>query len=67
MQVQKLLNELRGIKRDEIMRVVQGVPAAWDVNQAAREALVNLLSRRAEWLAERLPGLLWPHWNISTS
>ena len=55
----ELLNELRGIKRDEIMQVVQGVPAAWDVNQAARGALVNLLSQRAEWLTDRLPGLLW--------
>lgn len=58
-RVRELLDELRGIRRDEIVQVVQGVPAVWDVNQAAREALVNLLSQRAEWLVDRLPGLLW--------
>jgi hypothetical protein len=29
-RVGELPNELRGIKRDEIMQVVQGVPAVWD-------------------------------------
>lgn len=58
-RVGKLLNELREIKREEILRVVQSVPAPWDLSPAVREALVDFLSRRAEWLTDRLPGLLW--------
>ncbi len=55
----RLLKELREVTRDEIFQVARGVPAAWDLNEAAREALVDFLSRRAAWLADRLPGLLW--------
>ena len=58
-RVTRLLEELREVTRDEIFQVARGVPAAWDLNEAAREALVDFLSRRAAWLADRLPGLLW--------
>jgi hypothetical protein len=57
--VLRVVTDQGKVKRDEMMQVVQGVPAAWDVSQAARGALVNLLSQRAEWLADGLPGLLW--------
>ncbi len=47
------------VRRKEIVQIVQGIPAAWEVNQAARDAWVSLICLRAGWLADNLPRLLW--------
>ena len=48
------------VGRGEIVQIVQGMPAAWEVSRAARDEWVNLICLRAGWLADNLPGLLWP-------
>jgi hypothetical protein len=59
-RVRRILADLRLVGREEIVQIVQGIPAAWEVSQAAREAWVKLICQRAGWLPDNLPGLLWP-------
>jgi hypothetical protein len=58
-RVKRILEDLRVVEREEIVQIVQGVPAAWEVSPAARDAWVSLVFRRAGWLADHLPHLLW--------
>jgi hypothetical protein len=41
-------------------RFKAGVPAAWQVDQPTRNALADFLVKRAAYVAETLPGSLWP-------
>lgn len=59
-RIRRILGDLRMVGREELVQIVQGVPAAWEVSRAARDAWVNLICQRAGWLADSLPGLLWP-------
>lgn len=52
--------DLQLITREQIGAIVSRVPIAWQVDQAARSALTDFIMRRAEFVADDLPGRLWP-------
>lgn len=45
---------LRSLDADEVRRIVESIPAAWDVAPPARAALRELICRRAAFLADRI-------------
>jgi hypothetical protein len=51
---------LRGVKQEEVRRIVDGIPTEWDVPRAARDALVEFISRRAAFVCEHIEGCIWP-------
>lgn len=51
--VAQAINDLRYITATEITSVVQKIPAQWEVDQSGREALIDLISRRAAFLTDQ--------------
>jgi hypothetical protein len=43
-----------------LTEITQSIPPEWDVSQAAREALVDLLLGRASYVADCIIERLWP-------
>lgn len=41
--------------------IVAGIPPAWEVNEATRDALNRFLAERSRWLSSRAPSLFRPH------
>src|SRR5207249_10035864 len=51
---------LRAIPPAEIRAIVESIPSAWDVSRAARDALADLILRRAAFVADHVEGWIWP-------
>jgi hypothetical protein len=59
-QVRQAANRLRTIDRDTVTRITQALPREWDVAKDVQEALVDLIVRRAVFVAESIESKLWP-------
>jgi hypothetical protein len=51
---------LQSLKVDDVRKMVESIPAAWEVEQPARTALCELISRRALFVADRIDHGWWP-------
>lgn len=40
--------------------MTQAIPREWDVNRAARDALIELVLRRANYVADTVETRIWP-------
>lgn len=58
--VRQAVAQLRQITRQELQMIVDEIPAVWDVDQAARTALIDFLLQRAAFVAETIEVRLWP-------
>ena len=47
-------NRLGQVKAEEVRTVVGAIPTEWQVSDKAREALGQLICRRASWLADTI-------------
>ena len=54
------IRELRGISPEEVRQMVDGIPREWDVSRAARDALVEFITRRAAFVCDHTEGEMWP-------
>ncbi len=63
-EMAKAVCDLKLVTSEQLWRIVNKVPAAWQVDTAARNALVNFLIHRAEYVTSDLPGRLWPQGNL---
>ena len=54
------VRNLRAIAREEMRKIVDGIPQEWDVPQRARDALVEFISRRAAFVSAHIEGWIWP-------
>ncbi len=54
------VQNLRAIRPEEVRSIVESIPAEWDVSRAAREALMELIVRRAAFVSEYIEGWIWP-------
>ena len=60
LELTRAVSDLKLITRERIAAIVSLVPTAWQVDQVARDALTDFIMRRAEYVADDLPGRLWP-------
>ncbi len=51
---------LRAIAREEVRQIVASIPREWDVPTSARDALIELICRRAVFVSDRIEGWIWP-------
>jgi hypothetical protein len=58
--VGRSVSHLRQANRQLLTEITQSIPPEWDVSQAAREALVDLLLGRASYVADCIIERLWP-------
>jgi hypothetical protein len=58
-QVRQACARLRTITRRQVETIVASVPAAWAVEDSARQALADLLFRRADFVAGTLVGAIF--------
>jgi hypothetical protein len=59
-KVVKAATRLRTLTRPLVMGMVASIPAEWQVAEGARTALLDLIVRRAEFVATRIEGWLAP-------
>ncbi len=52
--------DLKSIERDLVTEMTHDIPNEWEVTKAALDALVDLVTRRAAYVADRIETLLWP-------
>lgn len=57
-QVSQALDDLGALQRYEIEEIVGTVPAEWEVDQPAREALLELILRRATFIRDNSEGII---------
>jgi hypothetical protein len=53
-----IAERLKRLTREQVESMIEEVPAAWQVDEAAAEAWADLLIGRAAFVAEHLPGRL---------
>jgi hypothetical protein len=58
--VGRCADRLRQASRAMLLQITQTMPAEWDVDRSAREALVSLLLGRARYVADCIIERLWP-------
>jgi hypothetical protein len=56
--VRQAIQDLRTITQPEIAAIVGTIPTAWEVDQPSRDALVELISRRANFIAGRTESII---------
>lgn len=59
-RVVPVLEDLKLIKREQIVQILASVPPEWQLDGNVREAMVNFLMARAGWLGDNLESLLFP-------
>jgi hypothetical protein len=63
-EVARAADDLRSVDRATVVRMVHAVPGEWDVDRAAREALVSLIVERARHVADTIEGRIWPQMQL---
>ena len=58
--LQEAVGRLGEIREEDVRPIVDGIPRAWDVGDAARAALVTFAVGRARFLGDTMERELWP-------
>jgi len=58
--MKRALSDLQTIKRSDVEKVVRAIPVEWQVNRPIRDALVNLICDRAQFLVDDFISRKWP-------
>lgn len=58
--LQEAVGRLGEIREEDVRPIVDGIPRAWDVSDAARAALVTFAVGRARFLGDTMERELWP-------
>jgi len=58
--VTQAVADLKLIRRTDVETMVAAVPAEWQVSSSARAAWVELICRRADFVARTVSDLIWP-------
>ena len=56
--------DLNGIAPQIVKELAQRIPKEWDVSPAAMDALIDLIVRRAAYVAETIESHLWPQGSL---
>ncbi len=59
-ELRSAVRTLRAVAQAEVRRIVDSVPREWEVTQAARDALVEFICRRAAFVCDHIEGWIWP-------
>lgn len=59
-EVTAAAQRLGALQRNELSNIVEKIPVQWDVNKAAREAMVGFLFDRARYLSDKIENGIWP-------
>lgn len=57
-------DDLKGITAEIVREMANQVPKEWEVSQVAMDALVDLIVRRAAFVAETIESHLWPQGSL---
>jgi hypothetical protein len=55
---------LRGVAPAAVREIVDSIPPAWDVAGPSRDALVDLICRRARYVADHIEEMIWGRWEF---
>jgi hypothetical protein len=62
--VEAAISRINEVTKQTVSGIVATIPADWEVKKGARDALIELICRRAEFVAENFPSqiskLAWP-------
>jgi hypothetical protein len=58
--VAQAVADLKTLKKSDVEAMVARVPTAWQVNDSARRSWIELICRRAEFVAAMVTSLIWP-------
>ena len=56
--VRRAIQDLQAITQPEIAAIVSTIPTAWEVDQPSRDALVELISRRASFIVNQADSII---------
>jgi hypothetical protein len=59
-QVEQAVADLRRIDPAEVRSIMQTIPRQWDVAKDVQKALIDLIVRRAAFVADTMIARLWP-------
>lgn len=60
LDVAQAVADLKTLKQSEVEAMVAVVPAEWEVSDSARRGWIELICRRAEFVADTVTSLIWP-------